>query len=196
MDRNRLPPGQYLTEKFPVLHAGSVPKANLEDWRFRLFGLVEEPKELTYIELASLPVREVKCDIHCVTTWSRFDNIFEGVPASEVLKLCRPEPEAKYVMVHAEGGWTTNLPLDDLLRPENLLAWKFNGHDLTPEHGWPLRLIVPHLYFWKSAKWVRGLELMAEDKPGYWERGGYHLRGDPWKSERYRDDPDWFSTKG
>lgn len=184
-DPARVPPGQTLTEKWPVLHYGSVPRVDLGRWRFRISGLVEEPVELTYDQFMALPKTEITCDIHCVTTWSRFGNTFEGVPFSEVLKLVKPRPGATHAMVLAEYGFTTNLALEDLDRDDVLFAYKHDGKELTPDHGWPLRLVVPHLYFWKSAKWVRGLELMAGDKPGFWESHGYHMRGDPWKEERY-----------
>jgi DMSO/TMAO reductase YedYZ molybdopterin-dependent catalytic subunit len=185
VDATRVPPGQSVTAKWPVLHYGSVPRVDLARWRFRIFGLVEAPTELTYDELLALPKTSITRDIHCVTTWSRFDNTFEGVPFREVLKLAKPRPEATHVMVHAEYGFTTNLPLEDLDRDDVLFANKHDGKELTPEHGWPLRLVVPHLYFWKSAKWVRGIEFLAADKPGFWETHGYHMRGDPWKEERY-----------
>jgi len=181
----RTPPGQTLTEKWPVLHYGSVPRVDLARWRFRLSGLVEEPVELTYEQMMALPKSELTRDIHCVTTWSRLDNTFEGIPIREVLTLARPRPEARFALVQAEYGFTTNLPLEDLDREDVLLAYKHNGKELTPDHGWPLRLVVPHLYFWKSAKWVRGIEFLSEDRAGFWERNGYHMRGDPWKEERY-----------
>jgi DMSO/TMAO reductase YedYZ molybdopterin-dependent catalytic subunit len=184
-DQTRVPPGQTVTEKWPVLHYGSVPRVDLGRWRFRIFGLVEEPVELTYDQFMALPRTSITRDIHCVTTWSRYDNTFEGVPFREVLKLVKPKPEATHAMIHAEYGFTTNLPLVDLDRDDVLFANKHDGKELTPDHGWPLRLVVPHLYFWKSAKWVRGIELLAEDKPGFWETHGYHMRGDPWKEERY-----------
>jgi DMSO/TMAO reductase YedYZ molybdopterin-dependent catalytic subunit len=181
----RTPPGQTLTEKWPVLHYGSVPRVDLARWRFKIFGLVEEPVELTWQQFEALPRTSITRDIHCVTTWSRLDNTFEGVPFREVLNLVKPLPEARYAMVHAEYGFTTNLPLADLDRDDVLFADKHDGKPLTPDHGWPLRLVVPHLYFWKSAKWVRGIEFMTEDRAGFWERNGYHMRGDPWKEERY-----------
>lgn len=184
----RIPPGQVLTKKWPVLHYGDVPQIDLQQWRFRIFGLVDQEVTLTYPEFMRLPRTKVTCDIHCVTRWSRLDNEFEGVLARDVLRLARLKPEARYAMIHAEGGFTTNLPLADLMRDDVLFAFRCNGEDLTPEHGWPLRLVVPHLYFWKSAKWVTGIELMAEDKPGFWEQQGYHMYGDPWKEQRYRDD--------
>jgi DMSO/TMAO reductase YedYZ molybdopterin-dependent catalytic subunit len=184
----RTPPGQILTKDWPVLHYGSVPRIDIEKWRFRLFGLVEPEVELTYQQFLSLPRTKVACDIHCVTHWSRLDNEFEGVRFKDVLKLVTVKPEAKYVLFHAEEGWTTNVPLADLMRDDVLFAWRWNGQEITPEHGWPLRTVVPHLYFWKSAKWVKGMEFLAEDRPGFWERNGYHMYGDPFREERYADD--------
>jgi DMSO/TMAO reductase YedYZ molybdopterin-dependent catalytic subunit len=182
---DRLPPGQYRTEKWPVLHYGSVPRVDLASWDFQLGGLVEEPVRLTHQELMALPRKTVKADVHCVTRWSLLDSTWEGIPISEVMKLVRLKPGATHVMVHAERGFSTNLSLEDLLRDENMLVDKRNGEMITPEHGWPLRLFVPHLYFWKSAKWVRGFEFMSGDRPGFWEQYGYHMRGDPWREERY-----------
>jgi DMSO/TMAO reductase YedYZ molybdopterin-dependent catalytic subunit len=184
---DRLPPGQYLTEKWPVLHYGSVPKVDLATWDFSIDGLVEQPVRLTYAQFKELPRQEVKADVHCVTRWSMLDSTWAGVPVAELLKLVQLKPEATHVMVHAEHGFTSNLSLDDLLRDENMLVDTRNGQPIAPEHGWPLRLFVPHLYFWKSAKWVRGFEFMPTDRPGFWEQFGYHMRGDPWKEERY----DW-----
>ncbi len=181
----RLPPGQYLTEKWPVLHYGNVPKVDLKTWSFALTGLVDEPVTLSYDELMKLPRREVKRDIHCVTRWSMLDSTWEGIPIADVLQLVKVKPEATHVMVHAEQGFTTNLSLDDLVRNENMLVDKRNGETISPEHGWPLRLFVPHLYFWKSAKWIRGFEFMQDDRPGFWEQYGYHMHGDPWQEERY-----------
>ena len=186
--RPRVPPGQTVTRKWPVLHYGDVPAVDLTRWRFEIEGLVERPMALTYAELTALPVRSTLCDIHCVTRWSRLDNRFEGVSVADLLERARPRPGATHVLVRAAQGFTTNLPLADLDRPENLLAWKHDGLDLTPEHGWPLRLVVPHLYFWKSAKWVRGLELLSSDEAGFWERTGSHMRGDPWREQRYASD--------
>lgn len=187
---DRLPPGQFVTRKWPVLHYGSVPTVDLARWRFTLRGLVDRPFVLTWDELQALPLRETVSDIHCVTRWSRYDNVFEGVPVQSLLERAGVQASAHYVLVSAEQGYTTNIPLTDLDRPENLLALRHNGETLTPEHGGPVRLLVPHLYLWKSAKWVTGFELLAEDEPGFWERNGYHLRGDPWEEERYgRPDP-------
>ena len=183
--RERVPPHQVATVKWPALHYGDVPRVDPSTWRFSVSGLVAEPYELTFAELKALPRQQTLCDIHCVTRWSRLDNRFEGIPVSEILRRARPLPEATHVLVHAEQGFTTNLPLADLDRPENLLALRHNGADLTPDHGGPVRLLVPHLYFWKSAKWVRGFELLDFDMPGFWEQNGYHMRGDPWLEERY-----------
>ncbi len=182
---DRLPPGQYLTEKWPVLHYGNVPRVDVATWSFTLDGLVKKPVQLTYEEFKKLPRRTVKADVHCVTRWSLLDSEWEGVPVAEVMKLVELGPGATHVMAHAEHGFTSNLSLDDLLRDENMLVDVRNGEPITPEHGWPLRLFVPHLYFWKSAKWVRGLEFMHGDRPGFWEQYGYHMRGDPWREERY-----------
>jgi len=184
-DAGRLPPGQSLTLKWPVLHAGTVPRFDPEKWYFRVSGLVENPLRLTWDEFTRLPMKEVTADMHCVTRWSRFDVRWEGVPFAEVVTLAQPKPEAKYVMVLAEQGYTSNVPLDDLMRPATLFALKHNGEPLPADHGYPLRLVVPQLYAWKSVKWVRGLEFMAQDAPGFWEDNGYHMRGDPFKEQRY-----------
>jgi DMSO/TMAO reductase YedYZ molybdopterin-dependent catalytic subunit len=185
-----LPPGQIATRKWPVLHYGVVPAVDLATWRFDVRGAVEQPFRLTWDELLAMPRQETLCDMHCVTRWSRFDNVFEGVPVRAILERARPSAAATHVLVHAEHGYTTNLPLADLDREANLLALRFGGEPLTPEHGGPVRLLVPHLYLWKSAKWVRGLEFLDEDYPGFWEQNGYHMRGDPWQEERYgRPDP-------
>ena len=182
---DRVPPGQVLTTKWPVLHYGNVPVVDTTAWTFDVLGLVKRPFSLTYDDLLQLPRKTVHCDIHCVTTWSRLDNDFEGVSVQALLQRAGVKPEAQYCVVQAEQGFTTNLPLADLDRPENLIALKWRGEWLTPEHGWPARLLVPHLYFWKSAKWVRGFVLLEHDVPGFWEQNGYHMRGDPWKEERY-----------
>jgi DMSO/TMAO reductase YedYZ molybdopterin-dependent catalytic subunit len=181
----RVPPGQKLTEKWPALHYGSVPKIDISKWEFSIFGLVEKERKLSYQEFTALPQVKVFSDIHCVTGWSKLDNLWEGVSSGQIRELVRILPEAKFVMVHSVGGFSTNLSLDDFFQPDVLFALKHNGAPLTPEHGYPLRLVVPRLYLWKSAKWVNGLEFMAEDKLGFWESGGYHNHGDPWKEERY-----------
>jgi DMSO/TMAO reductase YedYZ molybdopterin-dependent catalytic subunit len=189
-DRPRLPPGQLVTEKWPVLHYGLVPSVDVRTWRFEIRGAVETPFSLGWDELLAMPRRETVCDIHCVTRWSRFDNVFEGIPVTALLARAKPTRGAGFALVHAEHGFTTNVPLSDLDRPANLLALRHNGRDLDPEHGGPVRLVIPHLYFWKSAKWVRGIELLEEDYPGFWEQNGYHMRGEPWSEERFgRPDP-------
>ena len=183
----RLPPGQVLTDKWPVLHHGSVPKVDLATWSFRVFGLVERETRWTWEQFLALPRVEVRTDIHCVTRWSRFDNLWQGVAVTEVLRRAGVKPEARHAIAHAEHGFTANLPLAELLRDDVLLALKHDGVDLTPDHGWPLRLVAPSRYFWKSAKWIRGLELTATDRPGFWEQNGYHNDADPWKEERFSD---------
>ena len=189
-DRHRLPPGQYATAKWPVLHYGNVPRADLAGWTFRVFGEVERPYEIGWEEFSRLPMRDVLCDIHCVTKWSRYDNVFSGVPVVALLERAGIHASATHALVHADPDYTTNLPLDDLMREGNLIATRHDGRPLLAEHGGPARLVVPHLYFWKSAKWVRGIELMEGDFPGFWEQNGYHMRGDPWAEERYgRPDP-------
>jgi DMSO/TMAO reductase YedYZ molybdopterin-dependent catalytic subunit len=185
LDPTRLPPGQYLTEKWPVLHAGSVPKTDLSTWDFKVFGEVENPVTLTYEELQALPQTEVTVDIHCVTRWSRFDTRFKGVHWRELAKVVRPKPSACFVVAHGEQGFTSNIPLTALEDNDALIAWEADGRPLEPEHGWPLRLVVPSRYFWKSAKWLRGLELLASDQPGFWERYGYHNDADYWQEQRY-----------
>ena len=182
---DRLPPGQIETKKWPVLHYGMVPRVDTATWKFRVWGHVEQPFELSWEEMQGLPQQDVLCDIHCVTRWSRFDNTFRGVPVQELLKKAKPKGSAEYALVHAAPDYTTNLPLSDLDRRENLVAFTHNGEPLTAEHGGPVRLLVPHLYFWKSAKWVTGIELLDEDEAGFWEQNGYHMRGDPFTEERF-----------
>jgi DMSO/TMAO reductase YedYZ molybdopterin-dependent catalytic subunit len=184
-DPARLPPGQYLTEKWPVLHAGGVPSTDLATWDFKVFGEVEEPLALSYDELRALPATEVTTDIHCVTRWSRFDAHFKGVHWRELAALCRPKPSARFAIAHAEAGFTANVPLSAIEDSRALVVYEADGEPLTPEHGWPLRLLVPSKYLWKSAKWLRGLELSAVDKPGFWERYGYHNDADYLKEQRY-----------
>jgi DMSO/TMAO reductase YedYZ molybdopterin-dependent catalytic subunit len=185
LDPARLPPGQYLTEKWPVLHAGTVPQTELASWDFKVFGEVDEPVTLAYDELQALPQTEITVDIHCVTRWSRFDTSFKGVRWRELAQLVRPKPAARFVVAHAEQGFTSNVPLEALEDDNALIAWEADGAPLEPEHGWPLRLVVPSRYFWKSAKWLRGLELLAADQPGFWERYGYHNDADYRKEQRY-----------
>lgn len=183
--KGRIPPGQYTTEKFPVLTYGPTPLIDLKTWRLKLFGLVEEPLELNWTEFTSLPTKTITADIHCVTRWSKLDTQWEGVAFKDLYQKIRPKPAAKFVMEHSYGGYTTNMALDELLEDDVLLAYKFNGQPLDSEHGGPMRLVVPKLYFWKSAKWLNGLEFMSENRPGFWERYGYHMHGDPWTEERF-----------
>ncbi|XEC93667.1 sulfite oxidase-like oxidoreductase [Paenibacillus tarimensis] len=185
-EAKRTPPGQRLTSGFPVLHYGEVPYyRDMSKWDLRILGLVEEGVTIPYSEFMKLPMKKFQNDIHCVTTWSKLDNEWEGVAVSTIMERVKLKPEAKFVMLHAEHGWTTNLPIEDFLRETSFLGIKHNGELLSPEHGYPVRMVVPHLYFWKSAKWLRGIEFMAADKPGFWERNGYHMYGDPWKEQRY-----------
>jgi DMSO/TMAO reductase YedYZ molybdopterin-dependent catalytic subunit len=181
----RIPPGQHEEKKWPVLHAGSVPKIDISKWKFRMWGLVEEEKELSFQEFMSLKQVKVFSDIHCVTSWSKLNNLWEGVSTSTLKEVVEILPEAKYVLVHAYKNFTTNLSLEDFFAPDVVLATKNNGESMTTSHGGPVRLVVPRLYFWKSAKWVNGVEFLARDKRGFWESGGYHNHGDPWKEERY-----------
>src|SRR3954462_4760725 len=185
LDPARLPPGQYLTEKWPVVHAGSVPQTDLATWDFKIGGEVEAPLTLKYDELQALPQSEITVDIHCVTRWSRFDTSFRGVHWRELAALVRPKPSARFVLAQAGQGFTANIPLEALEDDESLIAWEADGDPLEVEHGWPLRLVVPSRYFWKSAKWLRGLELLSADQPGFWERYGYHNDADYWKEQRY-----------
>jgi DMSO/TMAO reductase YedYZ molybdopterin-dependent catalytic subunit len=185
LDPARLPPGQYLTEKWPVLHAGTVPEVDLATWDFRVFGEVEEEVVLDYDALRELPATEITVDIHCVTRWSRFDTSFRGVHWRELAALAGPKPGARFVVAHAEQGFTSNVPLEAIEADDALVAWEADGAPLTPEHGWPLRLVVPSRYFWKSAKWLRALELRAQDQPGFWERYGYHNEADYRREQRY-----------
>lgn len=184
-DQGRLPPGQSLTQKWPVLHEGDIPKYDFSRWDFQVRGLVASPLRLSWEEFLKLPQVTVRADFHCVTTWSKFDNEWRGVPFRTIAERVKPLAEARYVMVHADPGYTTNVPLADLMRDEVVFATAHAPEPLAPEHGWPLRLIVPHLYAWKSAKWVRGLDFMDRDRPGYWERVGYHMYGDPLREQRY-----------
>ena len=181
----RLPPGQSLTEKFPVLTYGPTPPFDPATWDLRVWGEVEREMRWTWEEFTKLPTVTVTCDIHCVTRWSKFDTVWEGVRFTDFIKLFGVKPSAKYVIAHCEYGYTTNLPLESMMDDDVLLAYKYAGQPLEPEHGWPLRTLVPKRYFWKSAKFLRGLEFSAVDKPGFWERGGYHNDGDPWKEERF-----------
>jgi len=184
---SRLPPGQVLTQKWPVLTFGEAPRVDLAAWTFRCYGLVENEVSWTWKEFLALPQVRITTDIHCVTRWSRYDNVWEGVAVREVLKRARPRPEAVAVMAHTHEGYTTNIALPDLDAEDALLAVKHDGQDLPPEHGGPCRLVVPKLYFWKSAKWVRSFEFLDVNAPGFWEVNGYHMHADPWKDERFSD---------
>jgi DMSO/TMAO reductase YedYZ molybdopterin-dependent catalytic subunit len=182
---SRTPPGQYLTDKFPVLHYGTVPDVDLATWDFRVFGLVETPLTLNWDQVRALPRRQQVVDVHCVTRWSKLDTTWEGVPVRVLLDRAGVRPEATHALVHAEQGYTTNLPLAALYDDDVMLADTYEGRPLDPEHGYPLRLLVPKRYFWKSAKWVRGIELLDRDERGFWERYGYHNDADPWREERF-----------
>jgi DMSO/TMAO reductase YedYZ molybdopterin-dependent catalytic subunit len=184
-DPARLPPGQYYTEKWPVLHAGEVPDVDIATWTLELSGEVEQPTTLSFEQLQELPATEVTTDIHCVTRWSRFDAHFTGVHWRELAKLCRPKPSARFAIAHAEHGFTANVPLEALEDENALIVYAADGEPLTPDHGYPVRLFIPTRYFWKSAKWLRGIELSSVDKPGFWERYGYNNNADFWQEQRY-----------
>jgi DMSO/TMAO reductase YedYZ molybdopterin-dependent catalytic subunit len=188
VDSARVPPGQYVTDRFPVLHAGVTPKVQLAKWDFRVEGLAGEPVSWSYQDMLDMPQTEQTFDIHCVTKWSKLDTTWRGVAVTEVMSRLDPLPGSSHVLVLAEQGFTANIPIADFTRPENLFAHTFGGEPLEPDHGWPLRLVVPHLYFWKSVKWVRGLRFLDHDTPGFWERNGYHMYGDPWREQRYWGD--------
>ncbi len=181
----RVPPGQKLTEKFPVLHHGSVPPVGVSAWNFQIEGLIKQPRTLSFQEFSLLPRVRVFSDLHCVTGWSRLNNTWEGVSSQTIKDIVDILPEARYVMVHGAGGFTTNLPIDEFFAEDVLFAFTHDDKPITAEHGAPVRLVVPRLYLWKSAKWANGVEFMAQDKPGFWESFGYHMHGDPWTEERY-----------
>ncbi|MGQ0825316.1 MAG: sulfite oxidase-like oxidoreductase [Actinomycetota bacterium] len=185
---DRLPPGQYYTERYPVLHVGDVPTVDIASWTLRLFGAVRAERIVTWDELCALPQAEIVADIHCVTRWSKFDTRWTGVRFRDVMALVAVAPNVRHVVQHAELGYTTNTPLAPLLADDVLLAWDYDGAPLASEHGGPLRLVLPTLYFWKSAKWLRGFEFLDHDEPGFWERNGYHNEGDPWREQRYWGD--------
>jgi DMSO/TMAO reductase YedYZ molybdopterin-dependent catalytic subunit len=186
VDAARVPPGQYVTRDFPVLSAGPTPHTPLAEWDFSIRGLVDRPRSWTWEELLALPSETITADIHCVTKWSKLDTEWRGVAIDTLLDGV--ETSAEYVLAYCDGDYTTNLPLEDLTGGRAWIAYEYAGEPLNPQHGGPARLLVPHLYFWKSAKWVRGLELRAENEPGFWEYYGYHDYGDPWKEQRYRGD--------
>jgi DMSO/TMAO reductase YedYZ molybdopterin-dependent catalytic subunit len=183
---NRVPPGQYVTHDFPVLSAGPTPRIGPDEWRLEIIGQVDQPRGWSWQEFTSLPAEDVTVDIHCVTKWSKLDTKWHGVPLDTLLDGV--QTTADHVMAHSYGGYTTNLPLEDLTGGKAWIAYEYDGQALEPEHGGPARLLVPHLYFWKSAKWVQALELRETDAPGFWEGYGYHNYGDPWREQRYSGD--------
>ena len=184
---NRIPPGQSRTRKWPVLHAGSVPNVDVTSWRLEISGLVQRPTSFTWEQYQQLPRVQVFADFHCVTQWSRLGNLWEGVSVRRLMDLVGVRPEARFVIAGGyDDGWTTNLPIEDFLVDDALLADRHDGEPLDADHGGPVRLMIPRLYAWKSAKWLKSLELVAEDRAGYWEQGGYHMHGDPWTEERFR----------
>ena len=188
IDSARLPPGQYLTERFPVLHVGDVPSYAPGEWDLKIFGLVDKPFTLNLDELKSMPASTLLTDIHCVTKWSKFDTTWKGVRVRDLFEHAGMHADAGYVMGHSEHDYTANLPLADMLLEESLVVYEYEGKEIEPIHGGPVRLLVPHLYFWKSPKWLRGLELRATDAPGFWEQNGYHIYGDPFKEQRFWGD--------
>lgn len=179
------PPGQFITQKFPVLTFGQTPQIDLGDWKFKVFGLVDEAFELNWEKFTSLPSATIEAEFHCVTQWSKLQNTWEGVSFRELMKLVKIRPEVHYVMLHCYGGYSTNLALDIVDDDDVLFAYGHDGQALTAEHGGPMRFVVPKRYGWKSAKWVNGIEFMEQDRPGFWEARGYHMKGDPWKEERF-----------
>jgi DMSO/TMAO reductase YedYZ molybdopterin-dependent catalytic subunit len=185
---DRVPPGQYITPDFPVLSAGPTPRIALDDWTFTIEGLVREPVAWNWEAFTSLPAQTFTVDIHCVTKWSKLDTRWKGVSVDVLLEHVDLDPKAGFVTATCYGGYTTNLPLPDIVNGQAFVAYEYDDRPLPPEHGGPARLVVPHLYFWKSAKWVNGLQFMEMDRPGFWESLGYHDRGDPWKEERYQGD--------
>lgn len=185
-DEGRLPPGQYETRDFPVLSAGPTPQTPLAEWTFSITADGATLRSWTWPEIRALPAEQVTADIHCVTRWSKFGTQWEAVPLDTLLE--QVDQDAAYVLAFCDGGYTTNLPLEDVTGGRAWLAFGYDGEPLDPEHGGPARLLVPHLYFWKSAKWVRGLQLLDSDEPGFWETYGYHLYGDPWREQRYAGD--------
>jgi len=185
-DPSRVPPGQYVTNDFPILAAGPTPHTPLEQWTFTIRGAVDEPRSWTWEDLKAMPEEGITKDIHCVTKWSKLDTSWTGVSVDDL--LADIETSAEYVLAFCDGGYSANLPLEDVTGGKAWIACGYDGEPLDPEHGGPARLLVPHLYFWKSAKWVRGLELRADDEPGFWESYGYHNYGDPWREQRYAGD--------
>ncbi|MFM2115883.1 MAG: hypothetical protein RI908_1624 [Actinomycetota bacterium] len=187
-DPSRLPPGQYLTDRFPVLHVGDVPEYAPGEWNMRVFGEVDNDFTLTFEELTSLPSIEITTDIHCVTKWSKFDTTWRGVRVRDLFDRAGLRSSATHFIGHAKYGYTANLPLADVLRDDSLVVWEYEGEAIEPIHGGPVRLLVPHLYFWKSPKWLRGIEARVGDAAGFWERNGYHMYGDPFREQRFWGD--------
>lgn len=185
---DRLPPGQYLEKGFPVLSLGPTPHVTKEEWNLSVTGLVENPIKWNWDEFSKLPHVGITKDIHCVTKWSKFDSKWRGVMMDEIIKIAKVKPEAVHLIAHSYDGYSTNIPLTDIIDGKALVAVEYDGGDIDPEHGGPVRLVIPHLYFWKSAKWLNQLEFSATDKPGFWETRGYHNYGDPWKEQRYTFD--------
>ena len=184
---DRVPPGQYLTERWPVLHHGTIPIFDPATWDLRIFGLVKQPLRLSWEAFQALPRVGVTADMHCVTRWSKLDNTWEGVAFREIMNRVQVLPEATHIVFHSDGGYTANLPLATVDDDDVVLATKHDGEDLSPEHGAPLRSVVPKRYAWKSAKWLRGIEFLAQDRPGFWEQYGYHNEADPWREERFTE---------
>ena len=184
-ETERLPPGQHLVRDWPVLNLGQQPDVPLERWKLTIGGLVDHPVTLDWKAFMALPQTGLRTDIHCVTTWSRYDNDWQGVATHDLLDLVQPSEDAAYLMLHGYDGYSTNVPLADFAAPTAILAHGWQGKPLARDHGGPMRLVIPHLYFWKSAKWLKGIDFLAADKPGFWEVNGYHRRGDPWAEERY-----------
>ena len=187
-EEERLPPGQHLTRDWPVLDLGVTPAIGRERWRLDIHGAVEQPLFWDFAQFTAEPQTQLTSDIHCVTTWSRYDNQWQGLATRDLLAACRPREEARFVVLYGNDGYTTNLALEDFAAEDALLAHGWSGMPLEPEHGGPVRVVVPHLYFWKSAKWLKAIEFRSDDAPGYWEVRGYHNRGDPWTEQRYSDD--------
>ncbi len=182
----RLPPGQYETKDFPVLSAGPTPHVNLDAWDFTIYGDAGRERKWTWKNLQDLPSEKFKTDIHCVTKWSKFDTVWEGIPVADL--LAEIEPHGNFLIAFCDGGYSTNLPVADVASGKAWLVFSYDNQPLAPEHGGPVRLLVPHLYFWKSAKWIRGFKIVSEDRPGFWESNGYHIYGDPWREQRYAGD--------
>lgn len=183
-DSDRTPPGQYLTKGFPVLTYGNTPRVNADTWQFRVWGLAKE-KTFSWADFMAMPQHDFTADFHCVTRWSKLDVQWAGVKVTDFMKLVEVDPKAAYIMEHCYGGYTTNISMDDFVREENFFAHTLFGEPLPAEHGGPMRLVVPHIYAWKSAKWINGLEFLSQEELGFWERNGYHRRGEPWAEERY-----------